>query len=153
MQGSSNTTPLPRKKSASTRAAKKQENVSVLKQMKYGIEVGDFLPAGLMEKCKCYKNHDMYMDFIKSDEFRLRKISSDTNIKEILQILKKSDGDKFDGGVVLGKQKHPIEDGSVILRLFTCDGRLVAATVHDSIVDQYKREHPAEFETNTKQSN
>lgn len=116
---------------------------SVLKEMKYGTGIGDFMPAGLMEKCKCYKNFDLYMSFIKSNELRLRQISADARVKEALQILKKSDGDRFDGGVVLGLQNHPIEKGTKIFRLFTCDGKLVAASVTESAIEQYWRDHPS----------
>lgn len=99
-----------------------------------GTNAGDLITADLMLKCRCYKNYDMYVDFVRSDALKYRQMSHMSTVKESLQTLKH---DEITGGVVLERFDHPTEENSVIMRVLTFDGHVVAASTTNSILIQY----------------
>lgn len=115
-----------------------EETTNYQQQAKVGTECGDLIAKDLMLKCRCYKNYDLYLDFVRTtDGHKFRHISNMALVKEALQLIKH---DEITGGVILDKFTHPNEEDSIIMRVLTYDGSIAAASITTTILKQYTLE-------------
>jgi len=102
---------------------------------KFGFDAGEFASQEFLSKCRCYKHYDKYIRY-------LNRSAPDacSDISFVKEALTLANRDVLRGGVILEKFRHLRETSSTVMRILTFDGQIIAATIHDSVLELFIKE-------------